>query len=702
LSPLNFEGAFQDRSGGTHWLRASANVRRGGDGSTIWDGVLLDITELKAAEARQQHSQSLLQLVLDHLPVGVFILNANGQILSANPAADRIWAVTSEIGIWREAVYRGWWAETGEPVQPRDWPGVQAALYGTTMLNQAVSIECFDGSRKVILVSGIPLRGSEGADCGAVAVIEDVTVEKRNEQALRDSERMLRLAQKAANAGAYEWDLQQGRSQWSAESARLFGISEHISPSVMAWINIVHPDDRDHATTIFHETAQGKRDSYSMQYRIVHPVLGERWIEGTGDLVRDDQGTAIRLVGFSMDITERKRAEQALQASRDEAQDARRAAERADLAKSKFLAAASHDLRQPVQSLFFLLGVLRGQVSGARAAKTLAHTEEALNALKGLLDGLLDVSKLDAGLISPQVTMVQLGPLFEQIEAESRPLAEAKKLNWYLDYVDCTVETDPALLARIIRNFVENAIRYTQAGTVSIRCQRTSDSIRIAVVDTGIGISSDHIEDIFAEFVQIGNAERDRRQGLGLGLAIVRRLAHLLDHLVEVQSVVDSGSEFAITVPLAAMQPMAQKPLMLEPVPSTNAAGGLALVIDDDPMVLLALQTLLEEWGWRVLAAPCLQTAVDQLDEEDASPQLVLSDYRLEGDLTGINVILALRERFSKPFTSVLLTGDTAAECRDVAAKHGITVMHKPVTPAALQSVLSGVEKTLPSTVVPA
>jgi PAS domain S-box-containing protein len=702
LSPLNFEGTFQDSGGGTHWLRASANVRRGGDGSTIWDGVLLDITELKAAEARQQHSQSLLQLVLDHLPAGVFILNASGQILSANPAADRIWAVTSEIGIWREAVYRGWWAETGEPVQPRDWPGVQAALYGTTMLNQAVSIECFDGSRKVILVSGVPLRGSEGADCGAVAVIEDVTDEKRNEQALRDSERMLRLAQKTANAGAYEWDIQKNRSQWSADFARLIGKPEDVVPSFEVWVSVVHSDDRDDASRIVREVAQGKRDTFSMQYRIVHPDRGLRWLEGTGQLIRDAQGRPLRLVGFSMDITERKRAEQALQASRDEAQDARRAAERADLAKSKFLAAASHDLRQPVQSLFFLLGVLRGQVSDARAAKALTHAEEALNALNGLLDGLLDVSKLDAGLIAAKVSTVQLRPLLEQIEAESRLLAEAKKLNWYMECLDCAVETDSDLLARVIRNLVENAIRYTQTGTVSIRCRCSGDTIKIAVVDTGIGIPDDRIEDIFAEFVQIGNAERDRRRGLGLGLAIVRRLAHLLDHPVEVHSVVGSGSEFTITVPLAAAQSMAQKPQMLEPVPSAHAAGGWALVIDDDPMVLLALQTLLADWGWRVIAAPCLQTAVDRLNENDASPRLVLSDYRLGGDLTGVNVILALRERFSKPFTSVLLTGDTAAECRDVAAKHGITVLHKPVTPAALQSVLADVEKTTPGTIVPA
>jgi CheY-like chemotaxis protein len=140
---------------------------------------------------------------------------------------------------------------------------------------------------------------------------------------------------------------------------------------------------------------------------------------------------------------------------------------------------------------------------------------------------------------------------------------------------------------------------------------------------------------------------------------------------------------------------------MPELVPGVNAAGGCALVIDDDPMVLLALQTLLEEWGWRVIAAPCLQTAVDRLDEEDASPRLVVSDYRLEGDLTGINVILALRERLSNPFTSVLLTGDTATECKDLAARYGIIVLHKPVTPAAVQSVLADAEQTLPGTVVP-
>ena len=419
------------------------------------------------------------------------------------------------------------------------------------------------------------------------------------------------------------------------------------------------------------------------------------WANVVIDPIRDDGGNLIGFAKITRDITERKRAEQALQASRDEAQDARRAAERADLAKSKFLAAASHDLRQPVQSLFFLLGFLRGQVSSARAARALGHAEEAMNALKSLLDGLLDVSKLDAGMVSPEVSTVQLRPLLEQVEAESRPLAEVKKLTLHMDCVDCAVETDPNLLARIIRNLVENAVRYTQAGTVSIRCQHAGDTIKIAVVDTGIGIRDDHIEDIFAEFVQIGNAERDRRQGLGLGLAIVRRLAHLLNHPLEVHSVVGSGSEFIIAVPLATIQPMAQKPQLLEPVPSANAAGGLALLIDDDTMVLLALQTLFEEWGWRVIAAPCLQTAVERLDAEDASPQLVLSDYRLSGNLTGINVILNLHEQLCEPFTSVLLTGDTAAECKILAAKYGITVMHKPVTPAVLQSVLFDAEQTL-------
>jgi PAS domain S-box-containing protein len=426
------------------------------------------------------------------------------------------------------------------------------------------------------------------------------------------------------------------------------------------------------------------------------------WASVVIDPICDENRNLIGFAKITRDITERKAAEQALQASRDEAQDARRAAERANLAKSKFLTAASHDLRQPVQSLFSLLGVFREQVSDVRAAKTLTYAEAALNALKDLLDGLLDVSKLDAGLITPQPSTVQLQPLLEQIEAESRSLAEAKKLNWHIDCADCAVETDPALLTRIIRNLVENAIRYTQTGTVSITCRHSGDAIKIAIVDTGIGIPSDRIEDIFAEFVQIGNAERDRRQGLGLGLAIVRRLAHLLNHPIEVHSVVGSGSEFTITVPLATMQPMAQKPQLLEPVPSANAAGSLALLIDDDTMVLLALQTLFEEWGWRVIAAPCLQTAVERLDAEDASPQLVLSDYRLSGNLTGINVILSLRERLCEPFTSVLLTGDTAAECKILAAKHGIIVLHKPITPAALQSVLADAEQTLPGTAVPA
>jgi signal transduction histidine kinase/ActR/RegA family two-component response regulator len=469
--------------------------------------------------------------------------------------------------------------------------------------------------------------------------------------------------------------------------------TEHLSQMLV-------PEDRDQwfAALAASEQAMTPLDFEGRYYGSCDSI---HWFRASANVRRSEDGGTI-WDGVMFDITDLKRAEQALTQSRDEAHHARKMAERADFAKSKFLAAASHDLRQPVQSLFFLVAALSNRIGEPTARKTLDHIKEGLNTMKGLLDRLLDVSKLDAGMIEPQVEAFLIDGLLEQISAECRPMAEAKGLRWRTLGCGMLVHSDPMLLARMIRNLVENAIRYTPTGTVSLGCRHEGDTLRIAVADTGVGIPGDKIEDIFAEFVQIGNAERDRRQGLGLGLAIVRRIARLLHHPVEVQSVVGAGSEFTIMVPLAATEPVLPKSPVFEPQLIGKAAGDLALVIDDDPLVLLALQTFLEEWGWRVIDAPCLQTALDRLEDEEGAPRVVVSDYRLAGDQTGIDVILALRDRLSIPFRSVLLTGETASECKDSAAKHGITVLHKPITPAALQTVLVEVQKTQPSHLVSA
>ena len=260
--------------------------------------------------------------------------------------------------------------------------------------------------------------------------------------------------------------------------------------------------------------------------------------------LRDPAGAIVGIIGVARDITERKAAEEALRRAKEEA-------ERANLAKSKFLAAASHDLRQPLQSLILFAGVLKGYVQGPRGEQALKQLEHGLGALKALLDSLLDVSQLDAGIVKPEITDFPISAVLDEIAASYAPIAAAKGLGWQVESCTDGVRSDMTLLGRVLRNLVENAVRYTKSGHIRIVCRRIEDRLRIEVEDTGIGIPPEQLDRIFEEFHQVGNQARDRTQGLGLGLAIVRRIADLLGHRIETRSRPGEGSIFSIELPLA-------------------------------------------------------------------------------------------------------------------------------------------------------
>ncbi|MBF0333713.1 MAG: hypothetical protein HQL40_08705, partial [Alphaproteobacteria bacterium] len=269
-----------------------------------------------------------------------------------------------------------------------------------------------------------------------------------------------------------------------------------------------------------------------------------------------------------------------------ELREATARAEAAVESRSKFLAAASHDLRQPLQSLLLFQELLAPHVAeGGREA--LKHLGRGLDALRELLNGLLDISRLDAGVVAPSIEDFPLQDLIEQIEAAYKPLAAAKgDLTFHIDPCPAIVRSDPTLLGRMVRNLVENALRYTEAGRIDVVCVAAGDQLRIEVHDTGLGIAPEHLDRIWEEFQQLGNPERDRNRGLGLGLAIVRRLSDLLDHPVEVSSRPGSGSVFSITVPLGAEAPRQTRP----PLTTIAGEGDYAVLIDDDPIVLLGLK----------------------------------------------------------------------------------------------------------------
>ncbi|GLR82298.1 PAS domain S-box protein [Azospirillum oryzae] len=378
--------------------------------------------------------------------------------------------------------------------------------------------------------------------------------------------------------------------------------------------------------------------------------------------------------GIIRDITERKSAEDALRASKAEA-------DRANVAKSKFLAAASHDLRQPVQAMMLFQSALEERLAGHPAFRLLKSLGEAMGGLRMLLDSLLDVSKLDAGLIVPTPVDMPVGPLLERLGAEYHAQAVAKDLRLRVVPSGATIRSDPALLERILRNLIENALRYTERGGVLIGCRRKGGNLHIDVIDTGIGIQPDKHEEIFEEFFQVGNPERDRSKGLGLGLAVVRRLARLLGHRIELRSLPGRGSMFRVEVPVVVLRSSGSgKPDNVHPVNGhpVNGHPSLILVIDDEPLVRTGLQAMLESWGYGVLTAGSIQDAVLLVDS-GKWPDAILADYRLRGGETGLNAIKAVCERLNVPVPATVITGDTAPERLVEVRAGGYALLHKPV-----------------------
>ncbi|WP_448206465.1 ATP-binding protein [Azospirillum sp. sgz302134] len=403
------------------------------------------------------------------------------------------------------------------------------------------------------------------------------------------------------------------------------------------------------------------------------------WLELRASPVRDDAGRLVSVIATVRDISEHKNAQAALA-------EARREAERANIAKSKFLAAASHDLRQPVQSLLLLMEVLSVRAADDQTRKVLGTMDRALNALKMLLDGLLDVSRLEAGAVEPARKVFPVSELLDRIAANSRPVAARKGLVLHIVPCSAHVNSDPMLLGRILQNLVENALRYTPKGRILVGCRRRGDVLRIEVWDTGIGIPADRQEEIFQEFVQVGNPSRDRDQGLGLGLAVVRRLAQMLNHRVTLRSEPEGGSVFRVEVPLA--RPAAAEPPpapLAKPAPPTaDRPATTVLVVEDDPIVREGMRMMMAQWGHAALAAESCAEAL-RLVAANPAPDVIVADYRLADNRTGTEIIREVRRAVGRMVPGILVTGDTAPERLAEAEAGNFRVLHKPVIAEDLQ-----------------
>ncbi|MDQ6969425.1 MAG: hybrid sensor histidine kinase/response regulator [Mariprofundus sp.] len=368
-------------------------------------------------------------------------------------------------------------------------------------------------------------------------------------------------------------------------------------------------------------------------------------------------------------------------------------AERANRQKTRFLAAASHDLRQPIHAIDLFADVLEQKLKTGEQQQLLSKMRDSVGAMASLLDSLLDMSKLDAGLVHVERRSFVLATLIFNLQEEFLQQANDKylQLNIAIDAAPlehCIIDSDPALLENMLRNLLSNAIKYTATGTITLRCKRQDDHYALSVEDSGIGIAAAEQGKIFDEFYQIDNPERDRSRGLGLGLSIVKRLCLLLGHDLSFTSEAGRGSCFSICVPAGS------KAEAIETMPIVSLElDAKVMVIDDDSAILEGMGRMLSAWGCSVISAESIREATALL-ADGLMPDVIVADYRLRGHNTGVDAIRTVREMVGDAhLPGIIITGDTEPARMQEIKKAGFEMLHKPVKPVRLRALIQFVLK---------
>jgi len=406
------------------------------------------------------------------------------------------------------------------------------------------------------------------------------------------------------------------------------------------------------------------------------PTLGRRLLLLDARELGDGPHGKPKILLAIDDITERRRVAEVLGA-------AKRDAEQANLGKSRFLAAASHDLRQPLQTLSFLQGILAKNVTDERVLRLVERLDETVKAMSGMLDTLLDINQLEAGIVRREIADFPVNAVLDELRSQ---FAQHKAGHPDLRIVPSkfSVRSDARLLTQMIGNLVSNAIKYTEAGKVLVGCRRRGDKLHIEVWDTGIGIPADQLSAIFEEFHQLDNPARERSRGVGLGLAIVQRLAELLGHAIDVRSTPGKGSMFSIEIPIGVGKPAA-RPHFDPPKPQIEAGcGRTILIVEDEPSVREMLTLVLEGDGYRTVTAADGGAALELARRGAVRPDIVLADYNLPNGPNGLQVVASLQEIFSHDLKAIILSGDISTHTLREIARAGRVYLGKPVTVPAL------------------
>lgn len=624
-----------------------------------WDAV-----ERARAEQALTGSLGRLSTIFSRAAVGLSELTADGRFLEANAELGRI------VGRSRDELLGLSIADVTHPEDlAHSVATVQEALRTGTAKTLDKRYTRPDGSWVWAQSTVSRVEGEDG-EPRILAVTADLSARREAEERLRGSEARFRtLAQTLPQLvwRAADW----GRWTWASQRWADFTGQSDAQAMDRGWLDAVHPDDRG-AVLAAWERAE-TTDHLEAEVRIRRHDGWYGWFQVEARPVEGTRGRAAEWCGACSDITVMKALEAELRAGREEAERARAAAEAADAAKTRFLGAVSHDLRQPVMAATLMADLLARR--NGDAPEVLDHLRDALGNLSGMLNGLLESARIEAGLVRPEVRTFPLDDVLRRLQSEFEPVARDAGLRLRVASARWDVSSDPLLLELMLRNLLSNAIRFTDAGGVTVEARSLGDAVEVTVADTGRGIPADQIHRIFDDFHQLGDPGAGRTRGFGIGLSTVRRVADVLGAGLDVRSEPGRGSVFAVRLPAAA---------------GDVFAGRIALVVDDDWLVLKGLEMSLEDMGLRVHAARTVREAEQVLAGLDGPVAVVVADYTLTGGEVGTEVIAAVRRRDPQA-AAILLTGDTSPLRLAEAEGSGYRLVHKPVDPRRLREILASV-----------
>ena len=517
---------------------------------------------------------------------------------------------------------------------------------------------------RVLSAQAIILATSFGA-----LVLAALFSERRiHELAILERERRLEEALRAGGVITLDWDLRIDLIRLSQNATEILGLDPKQSLSSAEWVRQIHPDDRPSVTARLNIAAPDER-SQSMTFRFLRPDgRGEVWLEQVAVTHLDSAGMPTRISGLTTDVTARKRFE-------EEISRAWKSAALADQAKTSFLSAASHDLRQPLQTLRFLQTALEPHLPDGEGRNLVGGIARSLDTMSSILSSLLDVNRLEDGNLRPSMSDFAINEVFDSVAVDFLDSVADKGLRWRLVRSQLMVRSDKGMLAAMLRNLLSNAVRYTDRGTVLLGCRRTGDKIRIEVWDRGIGISQDQLPHIFQEYYQ--GAHGAERGGFGLGLAIVRRMGKVLDHRIDVRSTPGRGTVFSIEVPRGDASrdttERAQTPRF-----EREDFRGTILVVEDETSVRSSLRRLLKTRGMEAIVVATASDALARISRQEIRPDLLICDYNLRGSANGVDTVNALRAALGWNVPAIVMTGDIRSEVVDRVAAHGISVLIKP------------------------